>query len=270
MLNLPTDVDIFMEAVKVFCINTGRAGSQYLASLLEGLPGVCSLHEPEPCMIGEFLRMVETKPLTETAPQRSFKADAIRSICAAVNCDIYCETSHMFIKTFYDVVCSQLSPVRVVHLRRPLGETLRSFVEMAYFTTRNKAWPLWMSSPYAATAAIAYPTWELDPIDTTIAYLIDIEARAQRFRKEHPNVPVLETTLARLNTTDGVRQLVGFIGCHAGRESLTSPGRKVNERGERKRHFAIAVDEADLQRRINKFLERLDRAGVAVPPGLLI
>lgn len=259
------------DAAHVFCINTGRAGSEYLAHLLAGSPRVCSLHEAEPAMIGPFLRMAESRPLAETFTDRLVKVEAIRSQRAASGCRLYCESNHMFIKTFFDVVCERLPGVRVVHLRRPLLQTLASFVELAYFTPRNPAWPRWLSSPFAATAALRYPPWQLDGIDTAIAYLIDIEARADRFKATYPRIPVWETTLAALNRPRGVEELLDFVGYPSSiAEPLARVGTRVNERAARKREFGVSVDPVMLGKRLDAFLDRLTDAGIPVPHGLLL
>lgn len=259
------------EAAHVFCINTGRAGSEYVAHLLAGPPLVQSFHEPEPTMAGPFLRMVESHPLADTFAARLVKVEAVRSVGSASGCRLYCESNHMFIKTFFDVVCERLSGVRVIHLRRPLSQTLRSFVELAYFTPRNPAWPQWMSSPFSPNAAMRYPPWKLDSIDTAIAYLIDVEARADLFKARYPVIPVFETTLAALNSTRGVEGMLDFVRYPspvAG--NLSRVGAPVNERTMRKQHFGATVDPALLVARIDAFLDRLTAAGIDVPRGLLL
>jgi hypothetical protein len=255
----------------VFCINTGRAGSEYLSRLLAGPMPVQSFHEPEPTMSGPFLRMVESQPLTDTFTARLVKVEAIDSFCATTGCRLYCESNHMFIKTFFDVVCARLRDVRVVHLRRPLSQTLRSFVELAYFTSRNPAWPHWMACPFAKTAAMGYPHWDLDSIDMAIAYLIDIEARADRFKAAYPQVPVFETTLALLNLPPVVEDLLDFIDYPLpAADNLARVGLRVNDRLARKRQFGVSADSVMLGKRIDAFLSRLTEAGIDVPHGLML
>ena len=68
---------IFSDRIKhhrlIFCINPGRSGSKYLAELLGTAVEVDSYHEPEPKMIGDYLRMVTDHPYGETLSRRSIK-----------------------------------------------------------------------------------------------------------------------------------------------------------------------------------------------------
>ncbi len=254
----------------VFSINSGRSGSEYLAHILNTGRGVQSFHEPVPQMIGDYLRMTETIPMQHSYNQRRIKTDAILKSCKDQKCRLYIETNHMFIKTFYDVVCNELPDVKVIHIRRPLAETLKSFTSLGYFSDKNSFWPLWMSSPFSVNAAMKYNKENWDWIDLCIGYLIDIEARAVRFREEYPKIPVFTTTLMELNSKEHVKQLVDFIEHPYPTSVLTKVGTKVNERSARKEHFKINTEELNINVRVQDFIQRLKNDGIQVPMGLLI
>jgi len=65
-----------------------------------------------------------------------------------------------------------------------------------------------MSSPNAATAVLPAigPDTTLDQFDLSIAYLLDIEARAVRFKIEYPHVRTHEVRLEELNEIKGVEE----------------------------------------------------------------
>src|SRR4051794_15459968 len=89
----------------IFCINSGRSGSKYLAQLLGTARNVKAHHEAEPKMNGEFIDMINTQPLEATREKRRVKVNAIVDLLrASGRKDVYAETNHTFIKTFYDVV----------------------------------------------------------------------------------------------------------------------------------------------------------------------
>jgi len=222
-------------------------------------------------MTGRYVRMIEEQALNATFDERSFKADVVRERGEKAGVELYVETSHMFIKTFHDVVVQKLTDVRVVHLRRRLTATLGSFVKLCYFTPRNPLWSEWMSSPFATTAAIRYPAEPLDEIDMTIAYLIDIEARAERFKSEYPSTPFMETTLDALNDAQGIRELLDFVAYPAPWGAVIAKmGETQNGREERKRYFNVQVDAGYLADRVAAFVSRMESQGVRLPATLMV
>jgi hypothetical protein len=104
------------------------------------------------------------------------------------------ETNHMFILAFHDVVMNHLRPVDVIVLRRHLAATVKSFVDLGHFLPDCPFTRFWFTSPNSPSAAVSAvaPDNELEQFDRIIEYLIDVEARAQRFIAQHPNVRVVE------------------------------------------------------------------------------
>jgi len=92
----------------IFSINTGRAGSKYLAKFLSTAKSVTADNEPEPKMIGDILKLVEHNSYKESYKDRIYKVDAIKRVILDSPCSTYVETSHMLIKTFFDVVINEL------------------------------------------------------------------------------------------------------------------------------------------------------------------
>ena len=89
----------------VFTISPGRAGSEYLAKLLDSAENVSAFHEPLPRMNGGILELALNRPLNKTYLKRSIKIMGINRVLSRMGeKSIYVETSHMFIKSFYDVV----------------------------------------------------------------------------------------------------------------------------------------------------------------------
>ena len=111
----------------LFCINSGRSGSEYLSKLLCTAKGVNSFHEPEPNMSGKYLRMINEFQYPETFKKRRYKCKGIKKILKRMSSnEIYCETNHMFIKTFFDVILEDFKNVEVIILRRELSLVLKS------------------------------------------------------------------------------------------------------------------------------------------------
>jgi len=256
----------------IFCINSGRAGSEYLATLLGTAPMAHSFHEPEPQMIGSYLRSVARNGLQKTFADRRIKSKAIVKIASQYPAQsVYIETNHMFIKTFQDVVLNDLRNVQVVHLQRGLLQTLKSFVELCYFSDKNRAWPDWMISPNAQTAAIKPIDADdkLDCIDLSIAYLIDIEARAVAFRQKYPHIPFHEIDINDLNDLSKTKTLFGDLNLSFTAETGKIVGEKINQRASTKKKYASQVTEEELQERIRAYLEKGQKLGIEFPDRVL-
>ncbi|MDX2479880.1 MAG: hypothetical protein QNK24_06040 [Desulfuromusa sp.] len=256
----------------IFCINSGRAGSEYLATLLGTAPMTYSFHEPEPQMIGDYLLAVARNGLEKTFNDRRTKSKTIVKIASQYpDQSVYVETNHMFIKTFYDVVLRDLRNVQVIHLQRDLLQTLKSFVQLCYFSDQNSAWPDWMISPNSQTAVIKAIDGDnkLDYIDLSIAYLIDIEARATAFKQMYPHIPFHETDINDLNDIDKTKALFANLGLSFTTETEDIIGGKINMRANVKKKYANQVADADLLDRIRDYLKRGDELGIKFPNRVL-
>ncbi len=262
----------------IFCVNSGRSGSQYLAALFASDPQTAAFHEAKPEMTGEILRLVERHSYPETYAARRHKAAACRALLnAQPGKSVYAETNHMFIKTFFDVAMNELagadSPVGVVILRRELARVVKSFVELGIYTERNVYWPAWMPSVEACTRAIDPPAPEasLTPLERIIAYLIDVEARAQRFLRRYPEANVFETRLERIGSDPAeIRRLFTWAGLKVSAESLALIGKRVNDRTQRKTTIGSAIGYVECRDAVTGYLERCRQAGIPVPATLAL
>ena len=267
----------------LFCINPGRSGSQFLAELLATDPQVAAFHEAAPKMNADTLRLVERQPYADTYAARRHKADACRALLLAAGPAkrVYAETSHMFIKTFADVAMREFNPARGEHvgiliLRRELSRVVKSFVELGIYTPRNPYWPDWMPSVEACTRAIepAAPEATLTSVERTVTYLVDIEARAQRFRREYPHADVFETRLEALTSRndDGAeaRRLFAWAGLEVNEQTLAvAGGQAVNDRARRKTALGTApLTYEEAAAAVQAYLARCRRAGVELPASL--
>jgi hypothetical protein len=239
--------------------------------LLGTARSVNAFHEAEPKMNGEFIDMINAQPLEASREKRKVKVNAIVDLVrASGRKGIYAETNHTFIKTFYDVVLEEFQNVEVIVLRRALARVLKSFVELGYFTERNPNWPKWMSSPNAATAALPAiaPDEELDQFDRCIAYLIDIEARGERFKTEYANVPTHDVRLEDLNKIDNVEGLFARLGVRSTSATKKLVGQVVNEKQRRKSSVTNPTTLDECERRLAQYIAKARARGIKLPSGL--
>lgn len=258
----------------IFCINAGRSGSKYLSRVLSSARHTMSFHEAKPTMSGEYLHWINQYPYEETFERRKIKVEAIQEILSSSPKEkIYCETSHMFIKTFFDVAVDAFgTQMEVIVLRRNLASMLKSFLELGYFSEKNNVWKKWMSSPNAVTAAIPCIDTDdrLDPCDRSIAYLIDIEARAQRFCQTYPQIKVHSVQIDSFNQLDFVLDFFEQIRLVPTKKTDTIYSKTFNTRSKRKEQIDYTVDIAYCRDRIDAYIKLAKEQGIQIPCSLVL
>jgi hypothetical protein len=255
----------------VFSINSGRSGSNYLARIFSAAVNTIAVHEANPSMAGEdWMNCVQFDGYEASYKKRKVKVDAILSgLPANAN---YVESNHMFIKTFFDVCVDAFGDqLAVVFLRRRLAESLKSFCELEYFG-RNAESAKWMCRSDAVTRAIEpiAPFEEMDLYERIISYLVDIEARGQRFKSTYPKIQVLEYRVEELNDRATVIDMfdrLGFAGT-AGLDSLI--GKPINRRTSRKRIFDSPIPLSVCEEKVEEYLSKATGLGITLPSTLYI
>lgn len=251
---------LFRNRRVLFCINPGRSGSAYLAALLGTSPDVRAFHEPVPRMTGYYLDVALRRPMAASFRLRQIKLLGVTAALARMPpAQMYAETSHMFIKTFYDVVMEYFSRPVVVVLRRDPVKTLKSFIELGYFSSAIRHWKLWMHE----AAGVCHDG--ADEFDRCIAYLVDIEARTEAFVRAYPSVTVHEVHLEDLATVDGARRLFADLDIEWTPGAEAACTRMVNSRSDEKRLIAKATSLRDCEARLEKFLARAKADGRPLP-----
>lgn len=252
----------------IFTISPGRSGSEYLATLLNTAANIHALHEPLPRMNGRFLEMAMNKPPAASFVKRRIKLLGINRTLSRLNSEtIYAETSHMFIKSFHDVILEYYENVEVIVLRRPLHKVLKSFIELGFFTDINPISARWMHNPGSTNsrAEILKPLEEMDQFEKCIAYLLDIESMAQAFVTNHPDIKTHNTTLDTLTKIEGAKRLFHDLGALWTQESDKLYSRKVNRRVAYKHAIAALVPEKYCLERLNQYIQQAQDAGKSIP-----
>ncbi|NEQ72304.1 MAG: hypothetical protein F6K23_03950 [Okeania sp. SIO2C9] len=213
--------------------------------------------------------MINTSNYTASFSKIKLKNAAIKDRLLQLPDDkIYCETNHIFIKTFFDVVAQEFPKVKVIIMRRYLPKVLKSFIELGYFSERNRHWKFWMSSPNAVTATIPCIDVDqnLDQWDLSIAYLIDIEARAKRFQKEYPEINTYEVRLEALNNFTNVESLFEQLNITSTDETQKMFGQKINQRENKKKYSSEqGTSLSYCQERIEKYIQNSHDLNIPIP-----
>jgi hypothetical protein len=257
----------------IFSINSGRSGSEYLSHLLNTGNKVTAFHEPKPGMAGRYLPLFpaqrpSAKSMILYVPiqmKKQRKIGVIKEVLKSLPPDhIYAETNHMFILSFYDVVMKHFKSVDVILLRRYLPRILKSFLDLDIFG-KNRHSRYWTTSPNMQSAAVPAlaPDEELDQVDLCIAFLIDIEARAQRFKRRYPEARVVEVRLESLNDWDNVFGFFSQLGIEPTDATRSILGSVANSKTRVKRQEKIS--EEYCRKRIFQYLKRCEEKGIALP-----
>ena len=252
----------------IFTISPGRAGSEYLATLLNTAKNIHALHEPRPRMNGRLLEMAMGKPPGESYGQRRIKLLGINRSLSRLDSDtIYAETSHMFIKSFHDVVLDYYENAEVIILRRPLHQILKSFIELGFFSNINPVSARWMHKPGSANSAseLLKPLDEMDQYEKCIAYLLDIEALARAFTVKHPDVKTHEITLDSITEPGGARRLFQNLDAQWTGESDKLCSSVVNRKDTYRSAIGAFAPEEYCKERLNQYIQQAQDAGKSIP-----
>jgi hypothetical protein len=258
-----------------FSINSGRVGTGYLAALLNTAKGVTGVHEPEPTMAGTYVKLINIAPLNVSFAERRIKADAIRTVLESLpRGQIYAESNSNFIRTFYDVILEEFTnaEIDVIIIRRYLPEVLKSLLELGHFGG-NPATANWipeLTSPTRAFTSCKAPG-EMDAYDYLITYLLDTEARANRFQKQFKDFPsiysIAEVRQEELTTMEGVQLFFKKLRLESTSETETfiESQKVINRRAYVKNKYNVKTSVEQCLERIESYLEVCKSRDIPVP-----
>lgn len=210
----------------LFCINTGRSGSNYLGNMLKHCSGVYSTHEPEPVLNGKPMRNYLLGKPDQMKKLIPLKIDQIQSHLK--DAQVYFESSHMFIKGFGWLLPEHIphEEIGVVILKRDAIKIRDSFFRIRT-SPLNKLGRQWLM-PIGMKNSICKPksnylkeiAWlyflesklnkSLFKINKSQSienaekealewYIKETHAQAEEFKKTFPNITYFETTTEKLN-----------------------------------------------------------------------
>lgn len=273
------DTSFWQDRHLIFCLSPGRGGTKHLRNVLDASRNVRSFHEPPPTMTGSTL----TKVILEGRRKETFtsraigKLSAIREQLDGTMMDVvYAETSHMFVKTFADVVLDNIGDVAnisIVDLHRPASQIVASQIRLGWFTKEHSGLGRWyydvsgvhlservLNLSTNAEINVLDNTTEQSVIDKAIAYVADVRVRSDKLRErvDHMhtqgrwrNVRVIDADVRHLDKTENVQKLLRQLGIEPEPRRLELlPQQDDNEREMRKDKVAATVSIDEVHRRI--------------------
>lgn len=246
----------------IFSANAGRSGSQYLATLLDASPDVSAGHEREPAMAGGWLRRVSYRDPGASFEARRIKADAIRAETERLpGGTVYADSSHMFVKTFADVVFDEFQHelISVVVLRRDPMLVAKSFFELDYLGPVRKQWIDWMIPPTAPQST--FPMRHDDvrsEFDLIFGYLVDVATRTRRLRDRTPVVNWVDARLEDITQPTGARELFNALEVRPPADLVAVTTQQVNEKATVKSDTSKIVALSEVREHWTDFCHRFE------------
>lgn len=225
-----------MSVKYIFCVSTGRCGTDYLAGLFKSVENCDVYHEQQPLLHNEDMRQYLKG--NKTPLKEKFK-EKLKHIMSDKG-EIYVDTSHLFIKGFGWEIPEHIpqEQLGVIILKRDKEQTVQSTyrVQSGPFTYYGRKWiivpnghnttkPPISHFRYTAYRAILKLYWVVKGQNKQIEktypkffkrkalalirwYYDETYALADVYRKRFPNVTYVSTTLDDLNSTVGFMKLI--------------------------------------------------------------
>ena len=251
----------------IFSANVGRSGSGYLAKLLGSVPGVDAGHERLPAMVGAWARRVFANGLEESFEARRIKSCAIKAELSISESHTYVDTSHMFVKTFADVVAHDFpaEAITVVSLRRNVIDLVGSFFELDEFGPIRGPWHDFLQLPTSPSSRFRLDLDEVESqFDLIFGYLVDQHIRVEELRGSAAPWTWVDAQLEVITTIDGAQELLSTLGLVAPDDLQSIVEGRVNEKRSEKQLMQLATSEDLVRQRLEGFLDRFwGRPGVA-------
>lgn len=214
----------------IFTVCTGRCGTQLLSERLAEVPGVTSLHEPEPNFV-DILPRVKEDP---SAAARFWKEMKLPSISRTPH-PVYAETSHLFCKGFLEGLLELGIVPDIILLSRPHRAVASSLQRLGCIPARNALGREWLLGP-EDREVLQLPGWsELNDYQLCYWYCLEIERRQAEVEMKITALGgrVVRITLNQIRFSSGMLILIERLGLKKPpfftrlRWSLTS-SKKVN------------------------------------------
>jgi len=246
----------------IFAINTGRSGSDYLNKIFEHVSGCRSFHEPDPVGNGKVMRRYsrgKTNPMKRLAEQKAGIAKKLK-----LDCQIYFESNHCFIKGFGWFIPQYLPEDRigVIILKRDKSKIVESYRRVRTSPLSRKG-RRWISTPDMINPLVTpprilityqgarfiknvlrlpeylikkvfkkkfqSPQWLVNYETECLKWYVDeTYAKAEVFKQQYPAIKYYEVNIEDLNTLESVQQLLTHFGCKGGGTLKEVVGRPTN------------------------------------------
>jgi hypothetical protein len=225
---------------------------------------------------------------SSTLPSRTVqKASAIGAALAGTDPNVaYAETSHMFVKTFADVVLKTLAKdagrITVIILKRDVRAVVLSQLKLGWFANGHSGYDVWYYNPETVhpserqnvmreSSCFSHTSdpMHLSALDAAISYVADIAARSlaleAHIAAEHAQGRLLNVLVARAQLeqlvgggAEGIAFFLGEIGLRPDHGKIAVLGMQDrNARESKKNHVESEVSYKDVAARVAAISETM-------------
>jgi hypothetical protein len=187
----------------ILTASSGRCGTQLLSNLLNLVPGVISEHEPPPRIDNVWWRL-RNDPTLAGKWLNKYKLPSILNKLKNSDYTVYCETSHMLCKGFFEPMLDLGYPFDLIILSRDLRATAMSFYSLNDIPARSKTGVRWLLHPDDIGCISQLPTDRdaLTDYQMCYWYVLEMELRKAYYRKVWEDAGQLVVAVALEDLTD--------------------------------------------------------------------
>jgi hypothetical protein len=197
----------------IFCINSGRNGSEYLTKLLSEADNTVSIHEGSPIMNGSPMEKFNNGDSQELETLMPLKMREILKLSKNGR-KIYCESNHSFIKGWGYLLPDKYIPqeeIGVIILRRDIDRTAYSLLRIHNIPSSSEWAKTWLLTSNAERN-LSKPSDHASPYELCQWYAAETYLRAEEYKKMFPRIKYVECDLEQLNNYNFVLEMFSFFG----------------------------------------------------------
>ena len=217
----------------IFCINSGRSGSDYLTELLSRAKNTVSIHEGIPIMNGVPMQKYNDGCDRQLQQLMPLKMTQIRQKSHNGK-KIYCETNHSFIKGWGYLLPDAYIPqeeIGVIILKRDIAKTAYSLIRVRDVPGISEWTRTWLLSPYSQRN-LSQPAADPNPWELCQWYVKETYLRGEEYKKRFPRIKYVECDLEQLNNYKFVTEMFATFGLTPTSSLQNAVGKAVNIRSE--------------------------------------
>lgn len=194
----------------LFVLSTGRCGTNSLERILSPVDCISCFHEPHPQMLNKYPDKINKELYFNFLFHFSKRFSIERKVKTA---EIYCETNHMFNKTFGHFAIEQYKDrICLIHLFRNPVEVAYSIYKVGVIPGGSGVGTLWYLNPKDSDNNIQiYDLLSSDQFDhdfyKCVWYWYESEMRTKKIKDQYPLLNIFELDLADINDEKVIRRL---------------------------------------------------------------
>ncbi len=196
----------------ILTASSGRCGTYLLARILDIIPGVTAMHEPDPRLDNIWWRLRGDPGLAD----RWLVKHKIPTIEKCQD-PIYIETTHQMCKGFFEPMLANGHKFDLIILSRDLRSVALSMYKLNDIPSRSRTGRRWYPWPSDATNLLALRPGEykaFSDYQMCYWYVLEMELRKAFYRwlLRRKGAVVVDTSLEQITTARGYRELVIGLG----------------------------------------------------------